>query len=107
MYYPYISFAFYFGKLDWQPDDEIVLTEKTEDYRARLSEALAKADADNFDVVLYQVAGNKIPQIADSHNFVQEKIFKNEAHTLVIYRRNSTVTGITMYLRGNRSFAVK
>jgi hypothetical protein len=92
MYYPYISFAFYFGKLDWTPNHEIVLTEKTEDYRALLSEALAKADADNFDVVLYQVTGNQIPQIDDSHNFVQEKIFKNDAHTLVVYSRTPIVT---------------
>lgn len=92
MYYPYISFAFYFGKLDWQPNHEIVLTEKTEDYKALLSEALAKAHADNFDVVLYQVAGNQIPQVANSHNFVQEKIFENEAHTLVVYYRTSVVT---------------
>jgi hypothetical protein len=90
MYYPYISFAFYFGKLDWKPDHEIVLTEKTEDYRALLSDALTKADADNFDVVLYQVAGDQIPQIADSHHFVQEKVFKNDAHTLVVYYRTST-----------------
>jgi hypothetical protein len=92
MYYPYISFAFYFGKLDWTPNHEIVLTEKTEDYRALLSEALAKANADNFDVVLYQVAGDQIPQVADSHHFIQEKIFRNAAHTLVVYQRSPVVT---------------
>ena len=92
MHYPYISFAFYFGKLEWEPNHEIVLTEKTEDYRAVLSQALAQASADNFEVVLYQVAGNQIPQIADSHNFVQEKIFKNDAHTLVVFYRTSTAS---------------
>jgi hypothetical protein len=89
MYYPYISFAFYFGKLDWTPNHEIVLTEKTEDYGALLSEALMKANADDFDVILYQIAGDQIPQIVDAQNFVQEKIFRNDAHTLVVYYRSS------------------
>lgn len=87
MYYPYISFAFYFSKLEWEPSHEIVLTEKTEEYRAALSESLAVADAGNFDVVLYQVAGNEIPQIDAAHGFAEEKIFTNDAHTLVVYSR--------------------
>jgi hypothetical protein len=117
MYYPYISFAFYFGKLHWEPDHEIVLTEKTEDYRATLSAALAKANAENFDVVLYHLAGNEIPQIEDSHGFAAEQIFKNDAHSLIVYQRISTMEnnqsklgraiGITIYLRGDRLFAVK
>jgi hypothetical protein len=90
MYYPYISFAFYFGKLGWEPDHEIVLTEKTEDYNALLTEALTKADADHFDVVLYHLAGDEIPQIQDSHGFAEEQIFKNDAHTLIVYQRTST-----------------
>jgi hypothetical protein len=90
MYYPYISFAFYFGKLDWEPNHEIVLTEKTEDYNALLTEALAKANADNFDVVLYHLAGDEIPQIQDFHGFAEEQIFKNDAHSLIVYQRVST-----------------
>ena len=85
MHYPYISFAFYFSKLHWEPDHEIRLTQKTDDQTAAISEALAQAEAANFDVVLYQIAGNEIPQIADSHNFVEEKIIKNDAHTLIIF----------------------
>ncbi|MGZ9223583.1 MAG: hypothetical protein ACXW4Q_15870, partial [Anaerolineales bacterium] len=88
--YPYIPFAFYFSKLDWQPNHEIVLTEKTEDQQASLSEALAKADADNFEIVLYQVAGDEIPQVADFYGFVEGKIFRNDAHTLIVYFQIST-----------------
>ena len=87
MHYRYISFAFYFSKIDWEPNHEIVLTEKADDQTAAVSEALVNADNDNFDVVLYQIAGNEVPQIADSHNFVEEKIFRNDAHMLIVYRR--------------------
>ena len=91
MRYPYIAFAFYFSKFDWEPKHEIALTEKTEDQNATIVQALAKADADNFNVVLYQLAGNDVPQIAVSHNFVEEKVFKNDAHTLIVYYRTSTL----------------
>lgn len=92
MHYPYISFAFYFGKLDWEPDHEIALTENTEDYRALLTAALTTAEADNFDVVLYQITGDEIPPIEDSHGFVEEKIFRNDAHQLIVYFRPSTAS---------------
>jgi len=87
MHYPYISFAFYFSKFDWKPDHEIVLTEKTEDQNAAISQALDQADAGNFDVVLYQVTGNEVPQNVAAHNFVQEIIFMNDAHRLIVYSR--------------------
>jgi hypothetical protein len=87
MHYPYISFAFYFRKLGWAPDHEIILVENTEHQTALISEALAKANADNFEVILYQLTGDEPPQIPDSHGFVEEKIFRNDAHTLIVYSR--------------------
>jgi hypothetical protein len=92
MHYPYISFAFYFGKLGWEPDHEIVLTENTEDYRTLLAEALKTAAAGDFDVVLYQVTGSEVPQLEDTHGFAEEKRFKNDAHLLIVFTRPANVT---------------
>ena len=87
MHYPYISFAFYFSKFDWEPDNKILLTENTNDQMGALSEALARAATENFDVLCYQIEGNEIPQIADLHGFAQEKIVENDAQMLIIYSR--------------------
>jgi hypothetical protein len=88
MYYPYISFAFYFGKLAGSRH-EIVLIEKTK-ITAPLFQKARESEPDNFDVVLYHLAGDEIPQIQDSHGFAEEQIFKNDAHTLIVYQRTST-----------------
>lgn len=87
MYYPYRSFSFYFGQLDWDPRSEVFLTDRPENLTGSLTQALAKARAENFDVVLYQVTDDENLPAPDSLGFTQEKVFQNDAHMLIVYLR--------------------
>jgi hypothetical protein len=88
MYYPY-DFDFYFGQLDWKP---IYFPELMAKYlysnSLNLSQAVAEADTDQINIILFQVLGNNktavIPVVGSFH---EEKTFINEAHVLVVYRR--------------------
>jgi hypothetical protein len=88
MYYPY-DFDFYFGQLDWKPIYYPQLIATYESSNAmNLSQAVAEADADHVNMILFQVLGdNKTPVIPVVGSFHQEKTFVNEAQVLVVYRR--------------------
>lgn len=116
--YPYY-FDFYFEQLGWRPRYKLDLNLLTDDYdeefvmhfaqgewaprrsldawlaargwdeNALLSRALERAEAGGFDVVLYHVLGNELPQLraGDSSRFLQAKVFQNQAHILAAYIR--------------------
>jgi hypothetical protein len=53
-----------------------------------LSQAVAEADTDQINIILFQVLGNnKTAVIPVEGSFHEEKTFINEAHVLVVYRR--------------------
>ena len=89
MYYPYRSFSFYFSQLDWKPDGKTLLTDKSSSQADSLQEAFAKADAENFDVVLYQITAGETLQTENSFGFEQEKIFQNDAHMLIAFSKGN------------------
>jgi hypothetical protein len=89
MYYPY-DFDFYFGQLGWKPVYYPQLMATLASSNAmNLSQALAEADTDHIDIILFQVLGNnKTAVIPVMGSFTEEKLFMNDAHVLVVYRRN-------------------
>jgi hypothetical protein len=87
MYYTY-RFEFYFNQLDWKPEYTLSMTKYLDDDSLSLSQALTEAENNNFDIVLFQVLGSELPQVKDMHDFSEEKIFKNDAQTLIVFERN-------------------
>lgn len=87
MYYDYI-FEFYFAQLNWYPTSRLLLTNNGDNDAVSLSSGLAEAENAKINIVLFQVLGNEIPKVKDiGHYFYEERIFRNDAHTLVIYHR--------------------
>ena len=87
MYYDYI-FEFYFAQLNWHPTSRLLLTNNGDNDAVSLSSGLAEAENAKINIVLFQVLGNEIPKVKDiGHYFYEERIFRNDAHTLVIYHR--------------------
>ena len=84
MFYPY-RFEFYFNQLNWTPKYEDFKTKVKQSNSVSLSQALTEAVKGNFNVVLFQLQGNEIPRLNDMYGFSQEKIFKNDAHTLIVF----------------------
>ena len=87
MYYPY-RFEFYFNQLNWKPEYTLSMTNYRDNDSLSLSQALTEAENNNFDIVLFQVFGSELPQVKDMHGFSEEKLFKNDAHTLIVFERN-------------------
>jgi hypothetical protein len=88
LYYPY-PFVFYFDQLDWTPLTTVSYTNFVDSNFLSLSLALVQAEDDNIKIVLFQVLGNEKPEaIASGPSFHVEKIFQNDAHILIVYRRN-------------------
>ena len=86
MYYPY-RFDFYFGQLAWTPVNTVLMTNIISN-PISLARAFAEAGTDNINIVLFQVlGGQKASSIAIGPNFYVEKIFQNDAHTLIVYHR--------------------
>ncbi|MFC1975644.1 hypothetical protein ACFLXQ_04540 [Chloroflexota bacterium] len=91
LYYPY-AFEFYFQKFNWAPTFDVQYVEKIQYYvggekddAENLGKSLFKAKTDDVQVVLYHMLGEDIPEIQDKHGFDKEKVFRNDAHTLVLY----------------------
>ena len=89
MNYPYY-FDFYFNQLNWMPEYNVLQTNNKDNDSVSLSRALAEADTEKFNIVLFQVLGNEIPNPNDTkHYFYEEKIFRNDAHILIVYHRKT------------------
>jgi hypothetical protein len=86
MFYNYYL-SFYFAKLDWHPTYDVQLSPEHADEASTLSNILSDARLGRFGLVLYQVKGNDIPQPVEYGEFCLEKIFKNQAHTLLLFSR--------------------
>lgn len=87
MYYDYI-FEFYFAQLNWYPTSRLLLTNNGDNDAVSLSLGLAEAENAKINIVLFQVLGNEIPKVKDiGCYFYEERIFRNDAHTLVVYHR--------------------
>ncbi len=76
---------FYFGKYDWHPAFDVHLVPGEPDENAALLQVLAEAEQQNYDLVLWQVRGNQIPQRSASGRFCQLKEFRNQAHRLLLF----------------------
>lgn len=87
MFYKYY-FDFYFNKLNWRPRHEIVITNRNDNQDTAITQILAEANDNGFEVVVYHVTSEEVPEPTDMSNFVIEKIIRNQAHTLVVYTRD-------------------
>jgi len=86
MYYQYYL-SFYFAKFNWHPTYDIRLSAMNVNEALDLSNALSAAGQEDYDLVLYQVNGNFLPQRNATGNFCLEKVFKNQAHMLLLFSR--------------------
>ncbi len=85
--YPYY-FDFYFDKLNWHPEYEMIKASDTEDNLSALYAGLKAATEKNAAIVVFQAAGNNVPAPDNLFGFHREKVFKNMAHSLVVYLKN-------------------
>jgi hypothetical protein len=83
----YYYFAFYFSGLAWRPDHAVVFSDRNDSDSESLSAAVAEAGDNQFDIILFQVAGDSPPRIA-AGQFQEEKIFRNAVRMLIVYQRN-------------------
>ncbi|MCB0162653.1 MAG: hypothetical protein KDI79_00415 [Anaerolineae bacterium] len=88
MYYPYYL-DFYLAKFDWWPDYEVDLVDIDRDETDVLDLSLAAAEAEEVDVVVYHVLGNTVPALPEVHDYVLQKVFRNQAQTLVVFVKAS------------------
>ena len=86
MYYPY-RFDFYFNQLQWMPAFDVFMANQADSDSVSLSHALVEAGADKSDLILFQVLGDTIPHVNDPGGFIETKVFKNEAYSLIVYER--------------------
>ncbi|MCB0208386.1 MAG: hypothetical protein KDJ52_03625 [Anaerolineae bacterium] len=89
MYYPYF-FDFYFAKFDWKPNYEVDMIDIDSNEADTLNVSLAAAEAEDVDVVVYHVLGNTLPAISKMHTYIPQKVFRNQAQTLVVFVKAST-----------------
>ena len=78
------SFQFYWNKLDWHPSRDGIQSDNSYNETIAVSKILEKAERENFDFVVYRVLGQDFTQPYETNGF-QSKIFRNSAHTLIIY----------------------
>ena len=90
MYYEY-NFFFYVKKLGWRPpmSDILISDINLQDDSVNLRNALHEADQRGFDNILFFVIGDEIPVIPEGSPFEQDRVFQNDAHTIVVFNRIS------------------
>jgi hypothetical protein len=82
------KFGLYFDPLDWHPQRKINRLLMTGGGESdNLSKMLVFAGDNDFDVVVYQVLGTDIPRARETGDFHLEKVFRNEAHVLLVYSK--------------------
>lgn len=85
--YPY-RMNFYLNNSDLPQDDQNFVRSKIFDPKREVSEMdslLSDSKAKSFDAVLYHVTGNSVPKLYSNYGFNSQKVFKNQAHTLVLF----------------------
>jgi hypothetical protein len=65
----------------------VVFSDRNDSDSESLSAAVAEAGDNQFDIILFQVAGDSPPRIA-AGQFQEEKIFRNAVRMLIVYQRN-------------------
>jgi hypothetical protein len=86
MYYQYYL-SFYFVKFNWHPTYDFRISPENVDENSDLLRVLSEARQGSFNEVLYQVRENYLPQADETGDFCIEKIFKNQAHRLLLFSR--------------------
>ncbi len=88
MYYRY-DFDFYFSQLSWKPVFyPQLIANPGSDNSINLSQALAVADSEQINIILFQVLGNNRSVVNSIwSSFYEEKIFVNDAQMLIVYHR--------------------
>lgn len=92
------DFVMYFDGPGWAPQrriDSWMVSDAGWGESILLSRALERAEAGNFDVVLYHVLGKELPQLepSDASRFSAAKVFQNQAHILIAYIRARSSIG--------------
>jgi hypothetical protein len=82
------ALSFYEKKFD-QPVAAAVARRETEDASTALKHAIAKADQQNIPLILFHVLNDGIPQPDPNSQFRQIAVFRNQAHELVIYGKET------------------
>jgi hypothetical protein len=88
MNYPYF-FSFYFNKYGWTPPSNMMKSNYRDDEKTSLMKALEKAEASNYDIVIFQLRNNKMPKPDNQFGFQLEKIFRNQAHSIGIFLKTN------------------
>ncbi|MBA4368075.1 MAG: hypothetical protein C0403_10620 [Desulfobacterium sp.] len=81
---PYF-FSFYFHKYGWTPPSNMMKSNYRDDEKTSLMIALEKAEASNYDIVIFQLRNNKMPKTDNQYGFRLEKIIRNQAHSIGIF----------------------
>jgi len=87
MFYNYYL-GFYFAKYNWHPTYDIRISAENADETSVLSSVLLDAGQNGFSEVLVQVPDNFMPQKNATGDFCLEKVFRNQAHTLLLFSSN-------------------
>jgi hypothetical protein len=87
MFYNYYL-SFYFAKYNWHPTYDVQISAENADETAVLSDALSNAGQNGFSEVLVQVPDDFIPQPDAARDYCLEKVFKNQAHKLLLFSTN-------------------
>jgi hypothetical protein len=83
LYYPYP--ADFYLKPDQLPEQTLVAQASGE--RALMDSLLAASDREGFAAVLYHVLGDSVPVPEDPHGYANTRVFRNQAHALVLFSR--------------------
>jgi hypothetical protein len=84
MFYNYYL-SFYFAKYNWHPTYDIQISAENADETSSLSNVLSEARQKGFSLVLVQVRDDFIPRPDATGDFCLEKVFKNQAHILLLF----------------------
>ena len=89
MSFPYY-FDFYCNKLDWYPSFTVLKSGSKEDDAAALRRSLREAEKKGCAVVVFHVRRDAFEEINDTtamHGYGVLKIFKNQAHALIVFSK--------------------
>lgn len=81
------KFKFYFNALKWWPNHKIIMINKNVNQNEAILQVLADAKQDGINIVLYHLTNEGIPDQQELSGFIVKKIFRNQAHSLVVFMK--------------------
>ena len=79
---------FYFNRFKWDSEYGVNTYAVSKNDPDNLANAIPQAESENDLIIVYPVLGYDIPKLPVVSNYHEEKNIGNQAHQLVIYRRN-------------------